>query len=164
MGGFYTMKKNRILIIALGIAMALTFVSCGNKTKSDDTIISTTESNQKEVAQNKMETFDTSKITKMSIWLGNDEKFTENKELIQQFFNPDCKYKLLENYDNQLEGGFSFCAYDETGKMYSIIIVGGNKFGITGFDGMGTTWYEISNNPDYSEIKKKIRQENGIAE
>ncbi len=164
MGGFYIMKKNRILIIALGIAMAIIFVSCGNKTKSDDVIISTTEGNQKQIVQNKMETFDTSKITKMSIWLKNEEKFTENKELIQQFFNTDCKYKLLENYDNQLEGGLSFCAYDETGKMYSIIIVGGNKFGITGFDGMGVSWYEVSDNPNYSEITQKIKQENGIAE
>lgn len=106
--------------------------------------------------------YDPSEITKLSIWVADEEKFTENIELIQQLFDGQCKYKPLEDYENQVEGGLSFTAYSGEEIVCYIIIVKGNIFGIQWKEENETLWYEVSSNPDYAEIDRQIRKENGI--
>lgn len=110
----------------------------------------------------KIRRYDPSEITRLSIWVADEEKFTENKELIQQLFDGQCKYKPLEGYENQMEGGLSFTAYGKTDVICYITVVKGNLFGIKWEDEPGLLWYEVSSNPDYAEIDRQIRKENGI--
>lgn len=106
--------------------------------------------------------YDPSEITRLSIWVADEENFTENIELIQQLFDGQCKYKPLEDYVNQTEGGLFFTAYNTDEVVCYITVVKGNIFGIKWKDEAAPLWYEVSSNPDYAGIDRQIRKENGI--
>ncbi len=117
---------------------------------------------ERENGVQKIRRYDPSEITRLSIWVADEEKFTENKELIQQLFDGQCKYKPLEDYENQTEGGLSFTAYNTDEVICYITVVKDNIFGIKWKVEDETLWYEVSSNPDYAGIDRQIRKENGI--
>ena len=77
-------------------------------------------------------------------------------------FDGQCKYKPLEDYENQTEGGLSFTAYNTDEVICYITVVKDNIFGIKWKVEDETLWYEVSSNPDYAGIDRQIRKENGI--
>lgn len=155
------MIKKKVFLAGFSIMVIFALTACRSNSEQDkdianpDTGISTTTGEN-------VEELDFSKITKLSIWVADEEKFTENIELIQQLFDGQCKYKPLKDYENQVEGGLSFTAYNGEEIVCYITVVKGNIFGIKWKEENETLWYEVSSNPDYAEIDRQIRKENGI--
>lgn len=96
---------------------------------------------------------DFTKIDRLSLWAGNDELFTEDKDIIKKMFPKDCTY-TEEYFDNEYAGAYEFNAYDGKKLLYEIFMSVDEHICIN------NVWYTVENPPDYQEVSHLIQEEN----
>ncbi|MBD5134714.1 MAG: hypothetical protein HDT39_01935 [Lachnospiraceae bacterium] len=101
---------------------------------------------------------DFTKIDRLSLWVGNDELFTENKALIKKMFPKDSTYIKTKDDIPEFAGGMCFNAYDGKKLLFEANPIGAELE--EQYMYINGELYKVENPPDYDEICDLIQKEN----